>query len=443
MSAIATSHPPTAAVLTNKQGQPSRLFFWGPVLLMIVSVMGITHDVRHAIQAAGDKVEDHDEVASAGSNTLSRQVSIVLLGAAGGLMLMAKSSRKPSQFHFSLMLLLLGYMACSVVWSDNSSTTAKRVVIPALLFLAACGIGKHWRPEDLCLGVVCMSLTFLLVGIAAEIYFGTFLANGEHRFSGLLHMNRQGMNCGALAIASFALAKIRRQWWFLAIAALAFVMLLATKSRGGLAAVSAAALFFWWMSAKGRSRAAAVATGVVLAGAAMLYAGLTADTGVDFGSLATLGRQEPGADPTTLTGRIPIWNQALQDIYKKPLLGYGYGGFWTSKRVLYFSYIHNWAFSNAHSIYLETTLNLGLIGAAMAAVTTLAIFTRGTQIFMQTRDPGVLFILSMIVMGAISGLTEAIFVSIGYTLILVLTGFCIISYADLQPGNDAAEGAAA
>jgi len=442
MSAIATDSTQTAAstLLQHHGERPRWLYFWGPVLLMTASVIGITHDVRHAIQAAGDKVAEHDEVESAGSNTLSRQLSIVVLGAAGAVLLLAQSSRKASQLHFGLMLALLMYMVCSVIWSDTPGTTAKRVVIPALLFLAACGIGKHWRPVDLCQGVVCMSLTFLLAGIAAEIYYGTLFANAGHRFSGLLHMNRQGMNCGALTLAAVALSIMKKQRWYLAVAAFAFCMLLATKSRGGLVAVAAAGLFFWWMASSGRSRAAAVAAGAVLAGTAMVYAGLTGDMGVDWGQLATMGRQEPGADATTLTGRIPIWMQVIGDIREKPLLGYGYGGFWTSKRVLYFSYIHNWAFSNAHSIYLESLLNLGFIGVVLGLTATAAVFLRGVKLYLQSRDPGVLFILSLVVMGAVSGLTEAIFVSIGYMLILVLTGFCVISYSQLKPDPDRFQG---
>jgi len=424
------AHAP--APLQASHDGPHWLQFWAPLLLIVISVMGTTHDERHAIQAAGEKVADHDEVESAGANTLSRQLSILVLGGVGAVLLMSPSSRRARYRHMGLLLTLLGYMALSVIWSGTPFVTVKRVMIPALLFLAACGIGRQWRPVDFCLAAVCMSSVFLIVGIAAEVHYGTFFANDEHRFSGLLHMNRQAMNCGVLVLSSVALSIIKKKPWILLIAAGGFYMLLATKSRGGLAAVVSAGLFFWWMSTPAGSRWTVAGACAALLGGAMMYAGLTGNMGVDWSELATLGRQDPGADATTLTGRIPIWLQVIDSIREQPVLGYGYGGFWTPKRVLYFSYIHNWAFSNAHSIYLESMLNLGIAGFSIGLAATAAIFLRGVKLYRESRDPGLLLILSLVVMGAVSGLTEAIFVSIGYTLILVLTGFCMICYQPVQ-----------
>jgi len=62
-----------------------------------------------------------------------------------------------------------------------------------------------------------------------------------------------------------------------------------------------------------------------------------------------LGRSE------TLTGRTDIWNSLLPYAKKHMILGYGYGGFWTT-------YLRETIASNAHNGYLDTILTMGLIG---------------------------------------------------------------------------------
>ncbi|MBC7364164.1 MAG: O-antigen ligase family protein [Candidatus Aminicenantes bacterium] len=57
----------------------------------------------------------------------------------------------------------------------------------------------------------------------------------------------------------------------------------------------------------------------------------------------------------TLTGRTEIWQSLVPFAKKNILLGYGYGGFWTTS-------LRNLIGSHAHNGYLDTILDLGLIG---------------------------------------------------------------------------------
>ncbi len=57
----------------------------------------------------------------------------------------------------------------------------------------------------------------------------------------------------------------------------------------------------------------------------------------------------------TLTGRTEIWQSLVPYAKKNVLLGYGYGGFWTTS-------LRNLIASHAHNGYLDTILELGLIG---------------------------------------------------------------------------------
>lgn len=67
-----------------------------------------------------------------------------------------------------------------------------------------------------------------------------------------------------------------------------------------------------------------------------------------------------GKDPT-LTGRTELWKELLQfDI--NPLFGTGFESFWTGQRLQTLAAAHWWKPNQAHNGYLETYLNLGLVG---------------------------------------------------------------------------------
>lgn len=63
----------------------------------------------------------------------------------------------------------------------------------------------------------------------------------------------------------------------------------------------------------------------------------------------------------TLTDRTEIWNILLPYAKKKILLGHGYGGFWTTT-------LREEIASHAHNGYLETVLNLGLVGLVLFSI---------------------------------------------------------------------------
>lgn len=59
---------------------------------------------------------------------------------------------------------------------------------------------------------------------------------------------------------------------------------------------------------------------------------------------------------TTLTGRTDVWNSLLPVAMQRPLLGYGFGGFWTQEIRDHFM------ISDAHNGYLDVILDTGFLG---------------------------------------------------------------------------------
>ena len=74
-----------------------------------------------------------------------------------------------------------------------------------------------------------------------------------------------------------------------------------------------------------------------------------------------LGRTNGGA-VGTLNGRVPLWNECIQYVAARPLLGYGYDAFWDPSHVSHIWRDQGWAMTTAHNGYIEMLLGLGLIG---------------------------------------------------------------------------------
>ena len=126
----------------------------------------------------------------------------------------------------------------------------------------------------------------------------------------------------------------------------------------------------------------------------------------------------------------------INPTYNEQRLGYGYGAFWTPERVQEFAYIHNWAFSNAHSIFLETAIDIGLLGLFLFVTTFSLVLHRAYAHWVARRDYGALFVISAIVAAATHGLVEAIHVSVGLAFLLGLTAVVILSFQPLEPRCD-------
>jgi exopolysaccharide production protein ExoQ len=84
-----------------------------------------------------------------------------------------------------------------------------------------------------------------------------------------------------------------------------------------------------------------------------------------------------GKDPT-LTDRTLLWAELLKvDI--NPLLGTGFESFWLGERFRSFAASHWWAPNEAHNGYLETYLNLGLVGLFLLIGLLIATFWKARQ----------------------------------------------------------------
>jgi O-antigen ligase len=66
-----------------------------------------------------------------------------------------------------------------------------------------------------------------------------------------------------------------------------------------------------------------------------------------------------------------MWKELVDNyITERPLTGYGYGGFWTTRHVLALSLLQRGTvYYHSHSGYLEMALSIGVVGAVVHVLT--------------------------------------------------------------------------
>jgi len=104
--------------------------------------------------------------------------------------------------------------------------------------------------------------------------------------------------------------------------------------------------------------------GALVASAIAVAAGLWLTSTDPRDLLALIGRNG------TFTGRTAIWPMVWQAISARPLLGYGYGVFWEAGEpyARWIAASLGWLPPHAHDGYLDMTLDVGLVGAALLVV---------------------------------------------------------------------------
>jgi exopolysaccharide production protein ExoQ len=406
------------------------LRFWIPLVAVGIAVYAAQHSLHYATFSFIEGIDDVDLVADVGSSSQLRQISFIALGSLGALLLSMRSAMQVVVDRRLLFLLgsLCGWILLSGFWSVDPERSLKRTLLPLLSVVAVLGIAKHWQPRQVCAFTALITGFFVLLGVAAECLNGTFLSGEEYRFAGTLHPNDQAVNCAVLCLASLGmlgsspLFEPRGRLWFWSIAfVLGMIFLLLTRSRTATGAFLAALFVFYYLGTSGNVRV--FATGcVVMIATMMVILVAESERGHQnlFVDVLTMGRDQDSEDITSLTGRIPIWEQVTYDIAKRPLGGYGYGAFWTPQRVLTYSYIHDWEFSHAHSAYFETMLNVGAIGLVLGLLLLMSALWSAVQQYKTTEDRTYRFIVAIFALALVHGLADSNFVTVGFAPLVAI-----------------------
>jgi exopolysaccharide production protein ExoQ len=353
---------------------------------------------------------------------------LLLLGLFATISLFRNWSYDRPRINGPLGWLLLGFAAwalLSLSWAEDIALTSKRLIVFVILSIAALAVARRHSLREIILWTFFSTTLFLVIGFLSEALLGTFHPFGSgYRFAGTMHPNGQGINCGLLLLSGVAAADTEkcRPWLFRCCALVGFGFLLLTGSRTAFAAVMLA-LAPYFVLVSSRLSKAVVTLGLSIA----LWIPLVVGGGALFSDLQSatmLGRKDSGGD--SFNGRNDIWQECAYYVARRPITGYGFGGFWDQYHISEISASSKWGVSSGHSAYLDCVLELGLVGLIAYVLALFLGIERAFRFYKISHSPAFAFSGAVLLFCLLDGLLES--VSITPTLLMFL---CMVTLAQL------------
>lgn len=399
---------------------------WLPIAAICVFCWVVSVDMGYAASGGGEIYNQRMQ-----SNSI-RQMAFLGLGAVGGyLLLLARPSNNNRQIAWTILIpvvSLAAYVFASVAWSDDATMTFKRSITALLVVVAGLGMGRVWSTKQLAWSIVIVGCILLTLSVLVELRYRSFLTAGDWRFSGLFHPAKQAFNCGFLLLASLSIYFTSKRPALLLIAIAALVFLILTKARTGTAAALVAGGWLTWNFTNLRGFILVGVAGIAFVLSAVLFYQGATGREIEVSKFTTMGRDEEAADPSKLTGRLPIWTHALERVVEQPVVGYGYGAFWTTGRLDEFERLNGWALFHSHSTYLESLLNLGLIGTSLGLIVLLLVFHR-SRLLTRQGDGNAALVSALLLFAAIGGFFEIAFIGLEYESIVMMASIGAMAFA--------------
>ncbi len=311
--------------------------------------------------------------------SLSNQILISTFGLVGALFLPAAIRRFDGAFQWlaALWVLYLGWAAASLMWSIYPPLTIRNVIAFILVSVGCFGLGVGFygglpNGRDLFLRHVFWAsiLSAMVILLPLPFRFQQYdLLDPSQRldiggnFSA--YVTRPIM-AALLALAATHVLGVRqwlkRDWFWVAVLVLP---LLALKSRGPIVwGMLAFAIFylFYKTSIKDRVLQAGVLF-MIGVGTYIYYTENVLERILGpFVPYLTRGNLEATQN---LTGRVPLWQALVEQVWQHPWLGAGFAAFWSPVHISELASTAVSGRASAHNGYLEELVNTGLVGLAI------------------------------------------------------------------------------
>lgn len=337
------------------------------------------------------------------------------------------------------MLLLIAQPFVSVLWSIAPSFSLRRAIALLMSMLLAYLLAIRFTPRQQTLLIasvlgLAMGLSLLTALAAPRLAF----MPDESAMRGIfVHKNVLGWMSGVSVLVGIALMRdplrrMRRGGWYLAVTG--FICVLLSESVTSLlVACFAIVLFLTYRligSCHGLGR---FVVKLVLLQIAVLLA--LAVFNYLLPLLDALGKD------ATLTGRVPLWDLVDPEIARRPILGYGYGVFWSEANPTAWRIWEAvaWRAPHAHNGYRDLLLSIGLPGAAVFCIVILQALRRGLALQYTHPGEGWVWCTLMIGLSLVLNLSESM-ILMQNDLVWVLTSTAILTvsfrYPALNPQLD-------
>ncbi len=331
-----------------------------------------------------------------------------------------ESRLRTSSFFLSLLIAAM-FLTASVFWSSNPTQTSFKLAVLFAVAIGAAGIAAKFSLREFLSIAVCVCISFSLLGIMAEISGGNFRPGSNYRFVGTTHPNTEAIFASFLClIARQFFSKLgTSNFWGLAIFSFGMAVVLLTKSRTTLAGLLVSLVIAQTLIVRGANRVLLILSmlalaSLALAGSSMISQGSSGE----LGRVANLGR---GDDSSTLSGRIPLWEELLVSINKKPILGHGYLAYWDSKRVEYLSERLGWEIPHGHNAFLDILLDVGIVGLLLVLLAILLAFVEAARLYTVRNQIEYAIVFGLLAYAFINGLAESTFKLPGFYFFVIAT----------------------
>ena len=412
-----------SAIQTGSNAEVQAPFwFLAIATVLIASAFIVPLNVAWSHSTFDDYVDADATEVNSNEGTASRQILMATLGLFGLISVVLPGGRKLHLSGTTGVLCLSYFLWCllTCLWAEAPDISLKRWIVFACEVLAGLGIARRASPRQFVWVTWACTFSWVALGVVAEVTQSTFRPwEGGYRFAGIFHPNEMGGVCALLSMSSLYLAHGRgvRNRLMLGMLGVGVVFMILTGSRTALASMLVSYAAMWLLMTPGPKfvmRSLVAVAGISLF---MVASGLGV---LDVSQESVeLGRQDN--DVGSLTGRVPLWEELLGYVAERPLLGYGFNGFWTGDRIADISAVQGWTLSSAHNVYIDLLLNIGLIGAVVCLTSMVLVLRLAARLEARHASEGYGFFGMLIVFALAGGLLET---TVGLTWYLSIFGIC-------------------
>ena len=383
------------------------------VVFLAVVVCGVFFFSEQNIQISKtdgfvEDIEDQESWAAGGNS--QRRLAFLSCAAIGFAGLLFGRGRT---FRFNLPIVLITiyllWAGSSVLWSIDASSTVRRYILTLCSVIGCFGFCKLIRVKDAVLAAALASLIFLFLGVAVEVVLGSFNPlKGDYRFAGSMHPNIQAANLAIGSIAAYVMARVnpKAKFLFYGMFGVLFLFLVLTKCRSATATVPVSLGVIWIASQPSKNIFLGFVIAFWLGSIAALVCLISGfDPVTEYSEVLLLGRGEETG--SSLTGRLPLWQDLSEYISFRPWQGYGFKAFWTPRNIADIAVSQEWTISEAHSSYIDATLQLGVIGSLLMFLTAFTTLLYAAITFRKTMLPEYLFLVGGVFFCIVRGFTES------------------------------------
>ncbi|MBY6004236.1 O-antigen ligase family protein [Salipiger bermudensis] len=305
------------------------------------------------------------------------------------------------------MLALVALTFASTFWSISQSVTMRRAIGLLLSMALAYLLATRFTPRQQIqlIGTVLGVATGLSL-LAAGAMPGKAFLPGESELRGVfIHKNVLGWIasfCVLIGIVAQSDASRRMRVGGRVLIVTGLAATLASGSATGLLSVVTAFVTVATVRTLARKRGAAR----LFAKMVILLASIAALSALIIGLIPLL--EFLGKD-ATLTGRVPLWELVVPEIERRPVLGHGYGAFWSeaSPAAWRIWEAEGWQAPHAHEGYLDLLLGIGVVGLALFAVVAWLAIARGVHLCSVAPDEGWAWCVAAVVGALVMNLSES------------------------------------